>query len=59
MNFSAQQLEMMKKMSFTQSNSPLFASLFYVLLLLLFLVYTRKYFTSPSEQRNGAPEERI
>jgi hypothetical protein len=46
MNFSAQQLEMMKKMSFTQSNSPVFASLFYVLLLLLFLVYTRRYFTS-------------
>jgi hypothetical protein len=59
MNFSAQQLEMMKKMSFTQSNSPVFASLFYVLLLLLFLLYTRRYFISPSEQKNGAPEERI
>lgn len=59
MNFSAQQLEMMKKMSFTQSNSPLFASLFYVFLLLLILVYTRRYFILPSEQKNGAPEERI
>jgi hypothetical protein len=59
MNFPAQQLEIMRKMSFTQSHSLTYACIFWVILVLAFLLYTRRYFISPSEQRNGAPEERI
>jgi hypothetical protein len=44
MNFPAQQLEMMRNMSITQSDSPIYACLFWVLLLLIFLLYTKRFF---------------
>ncbi|MEI7948029.1 MAG: hypothetical protein WCJ02_15115 [bacterium] len=46
MNFPAQQLEIMRKMSFTQSHSLTYACLFWVIVVLAFLIYTRRYFTS-------------
>jgi hypothetical protein len=44
MNFPAQQLEIMRKMSFTQSHSLTYICLFWVLLVLAFLLYTRRFF---------------
>ena len=46
MNFPAQQLEIMRKMSFTQSHSLTYACLFWVIVVLAFLLYTRRYFKS-------------
>lgn len=44
MNFPAQQLEMMRNMSITQSDSPIYACLFWVLILLIYLLYTKRFF---------------
>ncbi len=43
-NFPAQQLEIMRKMSFTQSHSLTYVCLFWVLLVLVFLLYTKRFF---------------
>lgn len=44
MNFPAQQLEIMRKMSFTQSHSLTYVCLFWGLLVLAFLLYTKRFF---------------
>ena len=44
MNFPSQQLEIMRKMSFTQSHGMMYACLFWVLLVLAFLLYTKRFF---------------
>lgn len=49
MNFPAQQLEIMRKMSFTQSHSLTYACLFWVLLVLAFLLYTKRFFQKATD----------
>lgn len=44
MNFPAQQLEIMRKMAITQSHSLTYICLFWVLFLLAFLLYTKRFF---------------
>jgi hypothetical protein len=50
MNFPEQQLEMMRKMAFTQTHLPVIACIFWVLVLLAFLLYTKRYFVVKHDQ---------
>jgi hypothetical protein len=51
MNFPEQQLEIMRKMAFTQTNAPAIVCLLWVVFLLAFLLYIRRYFTVAPEQK--------
>jgi hypothetical protein len=50
MNFPEQQLAMLRKMAFTQTNSPLFICLAWCLFLLVYIVYIKRYFAAKPAQ---------
>jgi hypothetical protein len=51
MNFPEQQLEIMRKMAFTQTNGPAVVCFLWVIVLLAFLLYTKRYFILNTERQ--------
>lgn len=59
MNFPAQQLDIMKQLTLPQTSWIVLFCGIWVIVILGYLLYTRRYFAHPSEQQNVLPGERI
>jgi hypothetical protein len=59
MKFPAQQLEYMKQLALPQARWMVLVCGLWAVIALAYLLYTRRYFMSPAEQRSVLPGERI
>jgi len=59
MKFPAQQLEIMKQLALPQARWMVLFCGLWVVIAVAYLLYTKRYFTPPAEQRSVSPGERI